>query len=310
MARESPEACSKDTAGDLGSSSICECSSRPVACFAALGYLRARVMAMTGPEPKQEPRMPRRQTSNVEMDEASTGTPVTLHIYDTLDFAGADSSLPIVHLGVEIFEIEVCFGERGVRFARPGSYNQQKHRDPLLLGHTHLPKKKVYKILSRLKKAWPGERYRFVGCNCQTFAMELCEQLDMGACIPAHYTRFAKPFLSPISNIIPALVCQQLGSHSNSGSDGYCPSGSSRESSELPIILETLDDAGCSRASTLCSRTENPVRQNSGPIRRVSSVSGFSGVSGASGASSRSNRSKKISFARDVVFEPMTRRTL
>jgi len=236
---------------------------------------------MTEQGPKQDLRRPRRQATTGETEEGSTGTPVTLHIYDTLEFATADSSLPIVHLGVEIFDIEVCFGERGVRFARPGSYNAKKHRDPLLLGHTHFPKRKVYKVLSRLKKAWPGERYRFVGCNCQTFAMELCEQLGLGCCIPAHYTRFAKPFLAPIADIIPAILCQQLGSQSHSGSDGFARSCSSRKGSDMPNMLEALDDTGCSRTCR-DSGEVTPDRQTNSSIRRVGSVSGCSNKSNRS----------------------------
>jgi len=281
MAIESPERGSKDTAVELESSSSCQCS-RSLPCFSVVGYVRARLLLMVGHGPKYDNRRPRRQASTLASELDSTGTPVTLHLYDALNFATADSSFPIVHLGVEIFDIEACFGERGVRFAKPGTYNVKAHRDPLLLGHTHVPKRKVYRLLSRLKKEWPGERYRIVGCNCQTFAMELCEQLGLGCCIPAHYTRFAEPFLAPITDIIPAALCQQLGSQSNSGSDGFALSSSSGEDPVLSNMLEILDDAGCGRTGRHCGEVI-PDRQASSSMRCASSVSG---------SSNRNNRSR------------------
>lgn len=174
--------------------------------------------------------------------EKGKGASVFLHVYDTLDFATADSSMPVVHLGVEIFGNEFFFGEGGMRFTKPGTYNH-KHRRRLLLGYSKMQKRQVYKVITGLKKAWPGERYRLVGCNCQTFAIELCEHLGLGSCIPGKYTCFAKTFLAPITDLIPTAVCQQLGSQSNSGS-GSGPSSSSGNGCDVSDVLE-MDRENC-----------------------------------------------------------------
>jgi len=191
--------------------------------------------------------------SVVEEGDASKGTPVMLHVYDALNYATADSSMPVVHLGVEIFGNEFFFGDGGVRFTKPGAYNH-KHRHRLLLGYSKLHKRQVYKVIARLKNSWTGERYRLLGCNCQTFAIELCEQLGLGSCIPAQYTYFAKTFLAPVTDLIPTAVCQQLGSQSNSGSGSgvCCLSSSGGKGSDVSAVMEIVDCP--TRASATCRR--------------------------------------------------------
>jgi len=122
---------------------------------------------------------------------------VTLHVYDAIHLATAESALPIVHLGIELFDREFSFGEAGVRSTRPGLYDAPKHRRRMLVGHTHVRKKELFNMILQLKKEWPGESYRLLGNNCQTFAVEFCEHLGLGACIPDYYLYFSKPLFSP-----------------------------------------------------------------------------------------------------------------
>jgi len=193
----------------------------------------------------------------VEGSEARRGTPVMLHVYDAFDYATVDSSMPVVHLGVEIFDNEFFFGDGGVRFTKPGTYNH-KHRHEVLLGHSRLQKPQVYKVITDLKKAWPGERYCLCGCNCQDFAVEFCKQLGLGNCIPARYTRFADSFLAPITDLIPMSVCQHLGSQSNSGSCPGVSSSSSGKGSDVSDVLQVLEENGCTRArGRSCKSTSN-----------------------------------------------------
>lgn len=119
--------------------------------------------------------------------------PVALHVYDASWLAPADSSIPIVHLGVEVHGTEFFFGTHGVQSTEPGGYDPERHRHRLVLGSAKLSKSEVIRMLLRLKEEWPGESYRLIGCNCQTFALELCARLGLGSCIPEQYVYFAKP---------------------------------------------------------------------------------------------------------------------
>jgi hypothetical protein len=218
----------------------------------ACGHARKKILAAAWREPTVEPNIVKTsmgswddQAIREETEDTINGTPVMLQVYDTLDYATADSSMPVVHLGVEIFGNEFFFGDGGVRFTKPGTYNH-KHRHRLLLGYSKLPKRQVYKVITNLKKAWPGERYRLIGCNCQTFAVELCEQFGLGNCIPAEYIFFAKPFLGPVTDFIPMSVCRQLGSPSNSAS-GSGASSSSGKGSDVSHVTGIVEEESCTR---------------------------------------------------------------
>mmetsp|Transcript_20526 Transcript_20526/g.42570 ORF Transcript_20526/g.42570 Transcript_20526/m.42570 type:complete len:376 (+) Transcript_20526:40-1167(+) len=142
--------------------------------------------------------------------------PVALHVYDASWLAPADSSIPIVHLGVEVYGSEFFFGTSGVLSSGPGAYDPERHRHRLLLGHTKLPKREVYRMLMSLKKDWPGTGYRLIGRNCQTFALTLCECLGLGSRIPEQYIYFAKPWTLgssvDLNKMIPLTLSGQLGS--------------------------------------------------------------------------------------------------
>mmetsp|Transcript_58512 Transcript_58512/g.148495 ORF Transcript_58512/g.148495 Transcript_58512/m.148495 type:complete len:231 (+) Transcript_58512:37-729(+) len=127
-----------------------------------------------------------------------TGAPVTLHVYD-LDFYGIDSSMiskfagvPIYHLGVEIYQLEFCFGVDGIISLWPGNYDVQRHRKAEALGMTTLTNRQVLDVLNDLTEQWDGSAYRLLGKNCQTFANEFCKRLGLhDGCIDPEYMRFA-----------------------------------------------------------------------------------------------------------------------
>lgn len=143
-----------------------------------------------------------------------------LHVYDA-SWLATES---IVHLGVEIYGCEFSFGDGGVRSFKPGTYDVARHRTTLLMGCTSMRRREVYGLLVKMKKEYPSERYRLLGCNCQTFAEVLCERLGLGTCIPAEYVYYAKPFNFPmgvdLSELIPSGLSARLGSNSSSSGSG------------------------------------------------------------------------------------------
>jgi len=147
------------------------------------------------------------------------GAPVKLHVYDALWLA-TGTQLPLVHLGVEVYGCEFSFGDAGVRSFKPGAYDPARKRDTVQLGYTTMRRKEVYSALIKMKHEFPGERYRLVGCNCQTFAVELVQRLGLGTCIPPHYTYFAKPWSFPAGVDLGDLVPRACCSNSSYGSSG------------------------------------------------------------------------------------------
>merc|ERR1712176_1012717 len=67
------------------------------------------------------------------------------------------------------------------------------------LGRTFFVRQEAFRILVQLAQDFPATQYRLIGCNCQTFAIVLCEQLGLGRCIPKQYSYFAKPL--PIRDV-------------------------------------------------------------------------------------------------------------
>lgn len=163
--------------------------------------------------------------TEVPVKQETSRAPVTLHVYEASWLATADSSLPIVHLGVEVYDIEFSFSDEGIWCSRPGSFDKFRHRHTILLGYTRLNRCELHNLMLDLKDQWPGTSYRLVGCNCQTFAVALCERLGLGPCIPARYVYFAEPWTlagavglgSPTSLAMSGLPC---------GSGGGRPLGS------------------------------------------------------------------------------------
>lgn len=147
--------------------------------------------------------------------EPSCAAMVTLHVYNASWIGGAAASqnpVPLVHLGVEVYRREFSFGRFGVRTFKPGRYDESKHCCSLLLGATSMRPTEVYQLLLSLRDEYPPDRYRLIGCNCQTFAATFSERLGLGSgCIPEEYLLFAKPW-GPVggSDVIHML---QTGLH-------------------------------------------------------------------------------------------------
>jgi len=143
---------------------------------------------------EQPPHSVERTARDEEKKPASTAL-VTLHVYNTCWIGGgAASRISLVHLGVEVYRHEFSFGRFGVRTFKPGRYDESKHYCSLQLGVTSLQPEEVYDLLLSLRDEYPPDRYRLVGCNCQTFAAIFSERLGLGSgCIPEEYLLFAKP---------------------------------------------------------------------------------------------------------------------
>merc|ERR1712032_1025949 len=76
-----------------------------------------------------------------------------------------------------------------------------EHRERLRLGQTYLSCQEVHRVLNDLKTQWSGESYSYLRRNCQTFAVALCENLGLGACIPQEYCRCADIAESMVSTL-------------------------------------------------------------------------------------------------------------
>lgn len=164
-----------------------------------------------------------------DSDASECGEEVALQVYDAM-WLLARTRFDAVHLGVELYGSEISFGDLGVRRFEPGSYDRQRHRERIVLGKTKFTRAEVVSLLLKIKGQWPGSRYRLIGCNCQTFAIALCEELGLGGKIPEKYTFFSRPLELPIgvqlNDLIPDFVATRLSSigsgSSSSGSSGSC----------------------------------------------------------------------------------------
>jgi len=162
---------------------------------------------------------------------ASEGTVVILHVYDALWVATANTKMPVVHLGVEVYGNEFSYGETGLKSVKPGLYDERRHRSKFAIGRTHLGKREVYKLVIDLKKDWPGESYKLVGNNCQTFALEFCKTLGVSeGSIPSQYVYFAE---GSLGNLVPLGILLNSGSNSGSRSSGWKSSNCFKSSSDF-----------------------------------------------------------------------------
>lgn len=130
--------------------------------------------------------------------------PVRLHVYDLevmlmeSTWISAVSGVPIYHLGLEVFQLEWCYGAEGIFSVWPGSFDEQRHRKTVFLGYTKLTIPEVLALLCELHGVWKGDDYRLVGFNCQTFVLEFAKRLGLAEdCIPKEYLRFAASLTEP-----------------------------------------------------------------------------------------------------------------
>jgi len=104
--------------------------------------------------------------------------PVLIQVYES-HWLPASLGLPIYHVGIEVFGMEVSYGDLGVRIFRPGTYNTSTYREALPIGFTPLDKLDVVNIIKSMAEDWHGDEYRLIGHNCQTFVVEFCLQLGL-----------------------------------------------------------------------------------------------------------------------------------
>lgn len=118
------------------------------------------------------------------------GSEVLLHVYDLhhlVRFVG----LEIFHIGLEVYECELYFGAQGVQWCKPGSMTGHVHKQVLRLGHTEKSAWEVQAMVERMRKNWSGETYNVFNRNCQTFAIEFCQNAGLGNCIPPEFVQYS-----------------------------------------------------------------------------------------------------------------------
>jgi len=110
------------------------------------------------------------------------------------DFSSVTSKigLPLFHIGVEVCEREVAFGQKGIHFCFPGQYDPPKHKRVVLLGCTTLSAMQVGCLVKDLQLNWEAKGYSLIGNNCQTFAVDFCQRLGLASnVIPKQYRFFS-----------------------------------------------------------------------------------------------------------------------
>ncbi|CAK9096478.1 Desumoylating isopeptidase 1 homolog (DeSI-1) (Polyubiquitinated substrate transporter) (POST) [Durusdinium trenchii] len=105
--------------------------------------------------------------------------------------------LPIYHTGVEVYGVEHFFCLDGVQACRPKGYGQGVHKISVALGKTRLSSSRVDQAIKKLKPKWPGQDYKLLSHNCQSFAVELVSLLLPNVDFPSEYCRFAGPRPKP-----------------------------------------------------------------------------------------------------------------
>lgn len=99
--------------------------------------------------------------------------------------------LPIYHTAVEVYGLEHYFCLDGVQVCLPQGYGQGVHKIAVTLGRTRLSSSRVEQTIKKLKPKWPGEDYKLLSHNCQSFAVELVSLLLPNVHVPHEYCRFA-----------------------------------------------------------------------------------------------------------------------
>lgn len=153
----------------------------------------ASLIVVPAPDPEDAPRSLQQTSSDALSRESTTGSRVTLHIYDV-------GALPILqkvndifrnagtgafHAGVEVYGQEWSFGYRdnsssGVYCCRPKENVQHVYRESTFMGATCLSVAEVQSILVHLGLDWQGCKYDLLTRNCCHFSDALCQALGVG----------------------------------------------------------------------------------------------------------------------------------
>jgi len=192
---------------------------------------------------------------------------VTLHVYSTwCSPAAALAGLTVVHLGVELLDWEFCFTQVGVRAAKPGMYDSDRHVKAVQLGHSPLRCSQIKTALTMMSKTYTAEAYSLFGRNCQTFALELIKRLGIDTqAIPMRYFSFAGADR-------PELLCGE-GACAQSAegrrcpccwedAEGRSPTGCSRFSLHArPVLKDDCADSDCEGGTVLAGTPADKVNQ-------------------------------------------------
>jgi len=133
-------------------------------------------------------------------------TQVRLHIYDAVDsqiVRGLNAVLKpfgtgVFHCGVEVYDLEWSFCDNtedeeeegdssqvgassssGIFFSTPKTAEGHRYFQTIELGWTGWAEKEVFRLLQRLEKSWPGQKYDVLEKNCVHFCVALCKELGV-----------------------------------------------------------------------------------------------------------------------------------
>jgi hypothetical protein len=171
---------------------------------------------------------------------------VFLHIYH---FNSITSSLglDIFHVGVEVCGCEVWYGASGVKKCRPSSLDPQAFMQTVPVGLTTLNVEQVKSLVEALEEEWPGEDYRLLDFNCQTFAIEFCRRLGLEDAVPEEYVRHGDVTEWAKRSLMSAVgPLQQY--HRQDGRKDEVPAFKTSGKFHLPLAAALLSCSGESRS--------------------------------------------------------------
>ena len=119
---------------------------------------------------------------------------VSLNIYDLSPMNDSGLStigLGFYHSGLEVRGREYTFSASGVFHHSPRQAPGVKFSHSVKLGEVRMSSSEVDSIVNALRQDYPGNKYNLLGCNCNSFANELCMKLTGERC-PGYVNRLAR----------------------------------------------------------------------------------------------------------------------
>jgi hypothetical protein len=132
-------------------------------------------------------------TARVPHGRQRAAEPVTLNIYDLSpanDYVH-QIGLGFYHSGLEIHGKEYTFSQSGVFSHTPRQAPGVKFRESVVVGTVRMSSSEIDAVVNDMRQDYPGNRYNLLGCNCNSFANELCRSLINKSC-PGYVNRLAR----------------------------------------------------------------------------------------------------------------------
>jgi len=182
-------------------------------------------------------------TSRVPRGRQRALEPVTLNVYDLSP--ANDSGLHAIglgfyHSGLQIHGKEYTFSQSGVFSHSPRQAPGVKFRESVLVGEARLSSSEVDSIVNDLRQDFPGNRYNLLGCNCNSFANELCIRLTNDRC-PGYVNRLAR-----IGHCFSCCLPKDLTGASPVNDPSHSSNGQSRSTSQRRAFAGTGQTLGSS----------------------------------------------------------------